>query len=366
MTDSTFSKWRAAAVLLAVAAAGLVQPRAAMAMQGSAYPNLAGTWMEGSNTVTITQSGANVVALCTYGGISWRMEGTVTREGVFTGRLVHTAGVSPSANGYEQNRRYTLSADGNVLDGESVFSRGGGHHATLKRTGGASVAGESRPTAYPDIAGSWLEGSNAVTITQSGANAVAVCTYGNISWRMEGTITREGVFTARLVHTAGVSPSANGYEQNRKYTLSADGKTLDGESVFVRGGGHHATLKRTGGSGTAVPATALPESLTGPWVHSADRNAQPGDNRVVMVQSGSRVTMTQTYKTSGKWVTLVCEGPLQGQNLAMNCQWAPGGNPFGFANAVLELKLSADGNHLDGRLRATTGGAQDSHYSRVP
>jgi len=115
--------------------------------------------------------------------------------------------------------------------------------------------------------------------------------------------------------------------------------------------------------GTPSPASI---SLTGPWVHSADARTQTPDNRVILVQDGNRVTLTQTYKTSGKWVTLVCQGPITGQDPRMPCNWAAGGNPFGFANGTLNLKISSDGNHLEGALAPTTGGSQESHYSRVP
>jgi hypothetical protein len=99
---------------------------------------------------------------------------------------------------------------------------------------------------YPDVSGEWKEGSNLVRITQTGGTFVATCTYGNISWRMTGAITREGIVTGRLVHTAGVSPSATGYAQDRRLTLSADGRVLDGQATFAGGsGGHPLTWKRS-------------------------------------------------------------------------------------------------------------------------
>ncbi len=108
------------------------------------------------------------------------------------------------------------------------------------------------------------------------------------------------------------------------------------------------------------------QSLTGPWVHSADPNFHTDDSKVIVIQDGNRVTLTQTYKVSGRWVTLVCQGSISGQDLRMQCNWAPGGNPFGFANTTLNLKLSSDGNHLDGTISPNTGSSQESHYSRVP
>jgi hypothetical protein len=121
--------------------------------------------------------------------------------------------------------------------------------------------------------------------------------------------------------------------------------------------------RRVGGG---APATPPPASLTGPWAHSADPRAQTTDNRVVLVQEGSAVSMTHTYKTNGKWVTAVCQGPVSGQALKMQCRWAPGGNPFSFANYSLALTLSADGNRLDGTLSPAAGSAQESHFSRLP
>jgi len=117
-------------------------------------------------------------------------------------------------------------------------------------------------------------------------------------------------------------------------------------------------------SPVGTPSTAA-LSLTGPWVHSADARTQTPENKVIIVQEGNRVTLTQTYKTNGRWVTVVCQGAISGQDLRMPCNWAAGGNPFGFANFTLNLKISADRNHLDSAPESTTG-IHESHYSRVP
>jgi hypothetical protein len=119
--------------------------------------------------------------------------------------------------------------------------------------------------------------------------------------------------------------------------------------------------------GPAPNGSGASQSLTGPWAHSADSGAQVSDNRVILLQDGDRVTLTQTYKTSGRWMTLVCQGSLSGQALRMPCAWAPGVNPLGFANITLDLKISSDGNHLDGVINSPGGGSpQQSHYTRLP
>jgi hypothetical protein len=111
--------------------------------------------------------------------------------------------------------------------------------------------------------------------------------------------------------------------------------------------------------------SAAPASLTGAWVHSADPRAHTADSKVIVVQEGATVTLTHAYRTGGRWVTAVCHGSLAGASLPLRCRWAPGGNPLSFADFSLDLKLSADANHLDGTLSSRAGN-QQSHYSRVP
>ena len=115
----------------------------------------------------------------------------------------HFAGVPQSSAGFAQDRRMTLSADGLALRGQSTFVGGGGHPLDWRRssplpvgTSGTSQAGShwvTNSTGSPDISGDWKEGPNQVRIDQTGASLVATCTYGSISWRMEGTISRDGV-----------------------------------------------------------------------------------------------------------------------------------------------------------------------------
>jgi len=102
---------------------------------------------------------------------------------------------------------------------------------------------------YPHIAGVWIEVSgypsngSPITITQSGATIVAVGRYAigtaKIAWKIDGTLTRDGVITGRLVHTEGVSASSPGFAQDRHMTLTSDGNTLDISASSVGGGGAH-------------------------------------------------------------------------------------------------------------------------------
>ncbi|HLG18033.1 MAG TPA: tetratricopeptide repeat protein [Blastocatellia bacterium] len=117
----------------------------------------------------------------------------------------------------------------------------------LSRLRATSTA--TNPSGYPDVAGEWVEVSgypsngSPITITQSGANIVAVGRYtiGNtaIAYRVDGTLTRDGVITGRLVHTKGVSPGSPGFAQDRRMTLTPDGNTLNISTASVGGGGAH-------------------------------------------------------------------------------------------------------------------------------
>lgn len=57
--------------------------------------------------------------------------------------------------------------------------------------------------------------------------------------RIDGTLTRDGEITGRLVHTEGVSPGSSGFVQDRRMTLTPDGNTLDISAGSVGGGGTH-------------------------------------------------------------------------------------------------------------------------------
>jgi hypothetical protein len=104
----------------------------------SGYPQIAGDWIEVSGypsngtPITITQSGATIVAVGRYAigatTIAWKIDGTLTRDGVITGRLVHTEGVSPGSPAFAQDRQMTLTSDGNTLHISASFAGGGGAH----------------------------------------------------------------------------------------------------------------------------------------------------------------------------------------------------------------------------------------------
>ncbi|MBI4891168.1 MAG: WSC domain-containing protein [Acidobacteria bacterium] len=141
------------------------------------------------------------------------------------------------------------------------------------------------------------------------------------------------------------------------------------------GGSYANAVWGLSGTAQSVPAPAQPgsssspRSLTGAWVHSSDQNAQTPNSKVIITQDGMRVTLTQSYKmeaTRNLWLTIVCSGTLSGNDVNLVCDWAPGGNPLGFAGGSrMSMRLSADGNHLDGTLSGPQG-VQGSHYSRIP
>lgn len=149
-------------------------------------------------------------------------------------------------------------------------------------------------------------------------------------------------------------------------TLAADG-TIQG-TVTTNWPGHFTNNVHAWNGRIVTEVQSPPvSSLTGPWVHSADPNFHRDDDKVIIVQDGNQATLTQTTKVNGRWVTAVCRGSISGRDFQGPYNYAPGGNPFGYSNITLTLKISADGNHLDGAISSLkTGGSQESHYSRVP
>jgi len=92
---------------------------------------------------------------------------------------------------------------------------------------------------YPLIAGKWSEWAEKgrfVTIQQDDNKFVAHCTYNDdngveVHWRADGTISKDGEITARLVHT-----KPEGYKaQTRTGTLDQDGNTIHGHAKWERG-----------------------------------------------------------------------------------------------------------------------------------
>jgi hypothetical protein len=96
---------------------------------------------------------------------------------------------------------------------------------------------------FPSIAGVWQEGPEdthiQVTIKQMGQKFTATCTYqhkvhGEIRWRMEGTISKEGDINGDLEHTQA-PPSFLKQTRTAKYSAT-DGMIL-GNAVWA--GGKH-------------------------------------------------------------------------------------------------------------------------------
>jgi hypothetical protein len=235
------------------------------------YPIIEGSWYETDTLypIKITQKGGDFVAIMTerdsHGVLfTWRMEGKLSPEGKLTGLLQYTEGLKPSDSGYRQAYAMTLSPDGELLDGRSQLPGGGGSHVAWRRYSSTptSASSSSRPPSqpapvtppsasgqgwrvnaegYPDISGVWEEmpDRNRVQLTQTGGTFVAAMSYGNpwdrASWRMTGTVSKDGEIVGKLVHTEGVPPSGTGFAQDRNMALSADGKTLLGRSTFTNG-----------------------------------------------------------------------------------------------------------------------------------
>ena len=106
------------------------------------------------------------------------------------------------------------------------------------------------------------------------------------------------------------------------------------------------------------------KSLTGAWVHSADPSFHTDDSKAIVIQDGNQVIMTRSWKANGRWMVQVCRGTLSGNGLRAECDYAPGGNPFGFPPAIENWQVSQDWDHLDGT-STWKGGGQESHFSRI-
>ncbi|MGA7496118.1 MAG: hypothetical protein WBX00_05250 [Isosphaeraceae bacterium] len=102
---------------------------------------------------------------------------------------------------------------------------------------------------FPSIAGVWQEGPAEnqirVTITQNVDKFTATCRYhymgyGEIRWRMTGTISKDGEIKGSVVHTKAPRGWLN---QTRTGKFSATDGTITGHATF-RGGGHDFEWKR--------------------------------------------------------------------------------------------------------------------------
>jgi hypothetical protein len=177
--------------------------------------------------------------------------------------------------------------------------------------------------------------------------------------------TLEGSVEGRRVRLARRWPGGSQtYDLTLDATFNRMSGTFDGTRDMTVA--NDAQLERESGRATSRAPPA--RSLTGAWVHSADSSTQTPDSKVIVVQDGNIVTLTTTYKSEGtqaNWVTLICTGPLANGEVRLRCNWAPGGNPLGFAgNWLLVMRVSADGNHMDSSPQSATG-IQESHYSRI-
>jgi hypothetical protein len=102
------------------------------------FPSIAGVWQEGPEKnrirVTVTQNTDKFTATCTYQDkehrkISWRMTGTISKEGEIKGSLVHTK----APRGWlSQTRTGKFSATDGTITGHAT-SQGVGHDFEWKR-----------------------------------------------------------------------------------------------------------------------------------------------------------------------------------------------------------------------------------------
>jgi hypothetical protein len=288
-------------------------------------------------------------------------------EGTLDGRKVRLV---RRWSGGTQTYDLTLDSTSNRMNGtfEGTRDTSVSNDAQLERENPvATPAPQPTPErAVASVSGRWTITSGSgryrgvVVLQQSGVRLVGTMLDSNGAevGRLEGTVDGRRV---RLVRRwPGGTQS---YELTLDGTLNRMSGTFDGARDTTVG--NDAQLEREHGSAAPTP---LAVSLTGPWVHSADPNARTEDSRVIVVHEtkGNEVTMTHAWKTGGRWVTAICQGPLAGHELRMECRFAAGGNPLGFAAFSLHLQLSADGNHLDGSIVNPVPARQESHYSRIP
>lgn len=224
--------------------------------------------------------------------------------------------------------------------------------------------------AQEDVSGSWsvmFNGRTAATLTLRQAGSTVT---GNLT-TTDGT---PGVVTGSMNASTLTLSRNTGLDTIQHYQVTVRGNTFTGgfrnEGRYPDSGSFTGSRKVDAANapmdtqrGNAIRA---PATLTGPWVHSADARTQTPDSRVIVIQDGNNVAMTHAWKTRDKWVTLVCHGAFSNNDLHLQCAFAQGGNPFGFASVQIALKVSADGNHLDGAVVDAAANRQESHYSRVP
>jgi hypothetical protein len=108
-------------------------PEKGVSVAEAGFPSIEGVWQEGPEEnrirVTVKQNAETFTATCTYrdrehGEISWRMTGTISREGEIQGNLVHTKAPRGWLN---QTRTGRFSPTTGVITGYAVFP--GGKHA---------------------------------------------------------------------------------------------------------------------------------------------------------------------------------------------------------------------------------------------
>lgn len=91
---------------------------------------------------------------------------------------------------------------------------------------------------FPLIAGTWEESTNKVIVTQREGSFSATCeykhaTFGEIRWRCEGTISKDGKLSCTLTHTK--APASFVKTQSRTAQLSPNGETLVGRASWDGG-----------------------------------------------------------------------------------------------------------------------------------
>jgi hypothetical protein len=340
--------------------------------QQPALPSLSGRWKivsgggKYSGIFELQQSGTKLT-----GSVRDTNNSSVGQlEGSIEGRRVRLTRRWPGGTQtYDLMLDATYNRMSGTLDGTRDMTVG--NDAQLERENSGSSRTTEPPTSQdntgPSLSGRWniVSGSGkykGIFELQQSATKLT----GSVRDTNNSSVGQlEGSIEGRRVRLTRRWPGGTQtYDLTLDATYNRMNGTLDGTRDMTVG--NDAQLEREGGG--SIPPPPPTKSLTGAWVHSADSSTQTPNGKVIVIQDGSMVTLINSYKaegTQGYWVTLVCTGPLSSGEVRLRCNWAPGGNPLGFAgNFLLVMRVSADGYHMDSAPQSATG-MQESHYSRM-
>lgn len=288
-----------------------------------------------------------------------------------TGGLV-TIEIRPGASSYRgSSRNGVTSRDYGAYYGSFAFVASPAPTALPVQPTQPAVA----PLPAGTVQGTWAMQADAyrgrngtrITITFPAGGILSPRLWGTDLYTDDSAIGTAAVHAGLITTAAGgvvtieIRPGATSYRgSSRNGVTSRAYGPYSGSFAFVTDGPQPVQ--------PPPPTKAL--SLTGGWVHSADRTTVTPTSQVILIQEGDQVTKITSYKPfpdRPEWATLLCKGQLVGSRLSLMCNWAPGGDPFSFGPPrgygvpwPETYTVSADFHHLNGT------GPQPQYYSRRP